>query len=113
MKHPTARAWLFCLCALPWLAACGAKSHTLTRPQVIEVPVEVYAPLDRSLTAPLPPPAPPPARCHQRDGAPAVCVSDALGWIEVWRGLLQRANADRAAAARITAAPGKGQRDDR
>jgi hypothetical protein len=78
----------------------------LTRPQIIKVPVEVYATLDRSLTDPLPEPPPPPSRCRLRSGQHAVCVVDALAWIEQWRGLLERANADRAAAARATAQGG-------
>lgn len=59
-----------------------------------------YVPVPRELTAPLAEPEPPPARCTYR-GQPAVCVLDALAWIERWRGALQRANADRATAAKL------------
>jgi hypothetical protein len=74
----------------------------VTRPQVIEIPVKVYVPLDHALTDPLPPPSPPPARCHislPAGDVPAVCALDGLAWIEQWEALRERANADRAAAA--------------
>ena len=112
MKKLIAKRWLFCLCVLPWLSACGVAtrhakpptplmSQPVTRTQVIEVPIEVPVPLDRSLTEPLREPPPPAAHCVL-NGVPLVCVSDALAWIELWRGTLQRANNDRATAARIT-----------
>jgi hypothetical protein len=73
----------------------------MTRPQLIDVPVKVYVPIPAALTAPLSEPAPPVAHCMLRE-QPAVCVSDALAWIEQWRGVLQQANADRQTAARIS-----------
>lgn len=72
---------------------------------VIEVPVPAYRPLPPALTTPIAEPAPPAARCRDQ-GAPAVCVADALDWIEDWRASLRRANADRATAAKI-ATPNK------
>lgn len=63
-----------------------------------------YRALDPSLTQPIPEPAPPAAHCTLR-GAPAVCVLDALAWIEQWRGKLQAANDDRATAAKVSAGP--------
>ncbi len=68
---------------------------------MIEVPVPVVQPLPSTLTAPLAPPAAPPSRCTLA-GRPAVCVIDALQWAASLRGVLDRANADRAAAARIS-----------
>ena len=100
MKRPTASRWLLCLCVLPWLTACGVKSQPLTRTRLIDVPAKVYVPIPAALTAPLPEPAPPAAHCSLRDH-PAVCVSDALAWIEQWRGVWRQANADRATAARL------------
>lgn len=72
----------------------------LARPQIIEVPVARYVPVPRVLTAPIVEPEPPPERCAFR-GKPAVCVLDALAWIERWRGALERANADRATTAKL------------
>uniref|UniRef100_A0A0S6YZF1 Uncharacterized protein n=1 Tax=Mizugakiibacter sediminis TaxID=1475481 RepID=A0A0S6YZF1_9GAMM len=72
------------------------------------MPVPAYKPLPAALTTPLAEPAPPPAHCVL-GGVPAVCVIDALAWVEQWRALLQAANADRADAARLSApivAPG-------
>ena len=74
----------------------------VTRPQVIEVPVDRYVPLDHTLTDPLPAPPPPPARCRMRlpqGDVAVVCALDGLAWIEQWKALRERANADRAVAA--------------
>lgn len=69
------------------------------------MPLPAWRPLPAQLTAPLPEPAPPPAHCRDEHGQPAVCVLDALNWIEDWRGVLHQANADRATAAKIAAPP--------
>lgn len=61
-----------------------------------------YRPLDRALTQPIDEPVPPPKQCTYQ-AQPAWCVLDALAWIEQWRGKLRQANADRAAAAKISA----------
>lgn len=60
-----------------------------------------YRPLPEPLTRPLSEPAPPPKHCSWQ-GKPAVCVLDGLLQIEDWRGLKNKANADRATAARIS-----------
>ena len=86
------------------LASCGAANKPLTRTELIEVPVTVYAPLPAALTDPLPLPAAPVAQCRTPAGAPAVCAYDALLWASDLLELLDRANADRASAARIAAA---------
>lgn len=67
--------------------------------------MNTYQPLPARLTAPIAEPAPPPAHCTFQ-GIAAVCVADALAWIEAWRGTLAQANADRATAARITTPAG-------
>ncbi len=103
MIRPPARTWLACLCALPLLSGCGAHRPVKPTP-VIEVPVPAYRPLDRPLTDPLAEPDAPAARC-QMDGAPAVCALDGLVQVEAWRGVLQRCNADRATAAKVSAGP--------
>jgi hypothetical protein len=59
------------------------------------VPVVHYVPVPHALTTPIAEPPPPPQSCTWA-GAPAVCVSDALAWIERLRGKLEAANADRA-----------------
>lgn len=72
----------------------------ITQPQVIEVPVERYVPVPHVLTAPLLEPAPPQPHCLFK-GQPAVCMLDALAWIERLRGVLDKANADRATTATL------------
>jgi hypothetical protein len=65
------------------------------------VPVPAYRPLPAALTAPLAEPTAPPARCTWL-GISTQCASDALLWIESWRGELQQCNADRATAAKLS-----------
>lgn len=64
-------------------------------------PVPAYKPLPPALTQPLPLPPRPPAHCVFQ-GAPAVCVLDALMWAGQLRDVLTTANADRAKAAHLT-----------
>lgn len=94
-----------CLCALCSLAGCGLARPKpvppLQPPQVIELPIPAYQPVDSKLTAPIAEPAPPAAHCNYL-GTPEVCVLDALLSIEDWRGLLQQANTDRATTAAST-----------
>lgn len=71
---------------------------------MVDVPVPAYRPIDRTLTVPIAEPAAPAAHCSWL-GTPAVCVLDALAWIEQWRGKLQEANTDRATAAKVSAGP--------
>lgn len=63
-----------------------------------------YVPVPHVYTAPMPAPAPPPKRCR-RDGKPAWCVLDAIAWIEAWRGIWRKANADRATVGRLASTP--------
>jgi hypothetical protein len=60
-----------------------------------------YRPMPSQLTQPLADPPPPPRHCSWH-GLPAVCALDGLLQIEDWRGLQQKANADRATTARIS-----------
>ena len=89
------------LCALLLLTACGATQQPLVRTELIEVPVVEYAPIPAALTTPLVAPAAPPANCRLPDGKAAPCVLDALLREAVWQALLQRANEDRATAAKL------------
>lgn len=72
----------------------------LVRPQVIEVPVTRYVPVPAEYTAPLAEPAEPPKGCAYQ-GQPAVCVLDALATIPLWRAVVEKANADRAAVGKL------------
>lgn len=100
MYMPIARRWLACLFVLPWLAGCSPPTKMLTRPQVITVTRDRYIPVPHAYIAPIPAPPPPPKHCRAH-GRPAVCVLDALAWIEAWRGIWRKANADRAAVGRL------------
>lgn len=73
-------------------------------PPVVQVPEPTYVPVPHQLTDPIPAPQPPAASCVLGN-APAVCVSQALAWIEAWEGKLQQANDDRATTARIAGQP--------
>lgn len=57
-------------------------------------------PVPRELTTPIAEPPAPQEHCTW-NGQPAICVLDALGWIERLRGALNAANADRATAAKL------------
>ena len=72
------------------------------------MPVPVVNPLPERLTAPLPLPPAPPERCRLH-GRPAVCVIDALDWASRLLGVVGHANADRAAAARISRSDPRGE----
>ena len=98
----TAQRFALCLCALPWLAACGATRAPLVRTEVVEVPVTAYAELPPALTAPLAEPAVPPLNCKLRSGLLVPCAYDALMSIVDWREVVQQADADRASAAKIS-----------
>ncbi|HEY4145182.1 hypothetical protein [Pinirhizobacter sp.] len=106
MKTRNALTWLACLFVLPSLTGCGETRHEIKAPQIIEVPVPAYQPLDARLTDLIPEPPPPAVHCLLA-GAPAVCVLDGLATIEEWRGALRKANADRATAAKVTKQPGE------
>lgn len=71
---------------------------------MVEVPSPVYQPIPHQLTDAIAEPVAPPASCMFGPLA-EVCVSDALAWIEAWRGKLEQANADRATTARISGGP--------
>lgn len=105
MKTTTAVRWTVCLCALLLLSACFDKAaRPVPPPSVIEVPRPVYQPIPHQLTDAIAEPVPPRASCVFGPLA-EVCVSDALAWIEAWRGKLQQANQDRATTARLSGAP--------
>jgi hypothetical protein len=95
--------------------ACGATRQP-TRTELIDVPVTQYAPIPAALTDPIVIPAPPVPRCKLA-GQPAPCALDTIVWAWSLRDLLDRANADRAAASRLgreaAAADGLIGRDDR
>lgn len=105
MKIHRALTLSICLCALCSLAGCGLARPKpvppLQPPQVIELPIPAYQPVDRKLTAPIDEPPAPAAHCDYLS-MPAVCVLDALLSIEDWRGVVQKANTDRAATAAST-----------
>lgn len=103
MKARPALTWRTCLCVLLLLSGCSDR-RAVRPAAVIEVPVPAYRPLDRSLTRPIPAPPAPEQNCSYQ-GQPAWCVLDVLVWIEAWRGALDRANADRATAAQVSATP--------
>ncbi|WP_239946972.1 hypothetical protein [Dyella terrae] len=65
------------------------------------MPVPAYRPVDDKLTAPIAEPNPPASNCTYL-GVPAVCLIDALLWVEDWRGKLEEANSDRATTKTIT-----------
>lgn len=67
------------------------------------MPVTAYAPLPAALTDPLAMPVPPPRNCRSRSGVPAVCALDGLAWIVKLQAVIDRANADRASAAKLSA----------
>ena len=75
------------------------------RTELIQVPITLYAPLPAALTDPLAMPPAPPRQCRLPGSAPAVCAQDGLLWIADLQAVLDRANADRAAAARLGLAP--------
>lgn len=101
MRAPTAPRLIVLSFALMWLTGCGLRStRTVTRPQVIEVPVVSYVPVPHGWTVPLVEPPPPPRHCTYL-GKPAVCITDAVSWIEKMRGVLRKANVDRACTARL------------
>lgn len=101
MKTPIAPALLACLCLPLLLGGCGpAQQQALVRPQVIEVPVTRYVPVPAEYTAPIAVPVEPEKHC-QYQGAPAVCVLDALATIPLWRAAVEAANADRAALKKL------------
>jgi hypothetical protein len=102
MNHRIALVWLICPFALLSLSGCGEKRPTSRPTPVIEVPVPAYGPLDASLTAPIAEPATPPAHC-QLLGVPVICALDGLFQINEWQGVLDKCNADRATAARVSA----------
>lgn len=110
----TALHCAICLCALLWLMACGATRQP-TRTELVDVPVTTYVPLPAVMTDPLLIPPPPAPRCAL-GGKPAPCALDTLLWASSLRDLLDRANADRAAASRLgreaAAADGLIGRDD-
>lgn len=86
------------------LTACGATSRVqqpLVRTELVEVPIDRYIALPTALTDPLPYPQPPEMNCKDRFGKPRACVVDGLLWTLSWRELVDRANADRAAASRL------------
>lgn len=72
----------------------------LVRPQIVEVPVTHYVPVPDQYTAPLAEPAAPGMFCTW-SGQPAVCVLDALATIPLWRAVVEKANADRAAVGKL------------
>ena len=78
----------------------------LVRTELVQVPVTAYAPLPAALTDPLPQPEGPARNCAQRDGTPAVCALDALLWIVQPQATIDRANEDRATAAKLSAGAG-------
>lgn len=93
------------------LTACGASRQPLVRTEIVEVPVTQYVPLSEALTDPLPYLAPPPRNCRYRDGKPAVCALDGLLWITSPQAQIDRANEDRATAAKLGNATGLTERD--
>ena len=72
----------------------------LVRPQTVEVPVTRYVSVPREYTAPLAEPTTPGMFCTW-SGQPAVCVLDALATIPLWRAVVEKANADRAAVGKL------------
>lgn len=100
------------LCALLLLSACGAMRTPLVRPELVERPTLAYAELPAALTDELPLPAAPPRNCMLPNGRPAVCAFDGLVHELAWITLLTRANADRAASARLSAEAGRTPGDD-
>ena len=104
MTTRIALRWLACLCVLPWLASCGL-THTVVvpRPQLIDRPVVSYRPLPAALTDELAGPPTPAAGCTDARGQSAVCVLPALATIPLWRGVVERCNADRHTAATLGA----------
>ena len=88
-----------------WLTACGAMRPAPVRTELIDVPITLYAPLPAALTDPLPLPPAPPRNCRLPGGAPAVCALDGLLWGADLQAVLDRANADRASAAKLGLAP--------
>lgn len=87
---------------LPLLAGCGASSQPLTRTELVEWPVLVYAQLPAALTDPVAAPPAPPLTCKLPDGTPTPCVFDGLMREQAWQELLQRINEDRASSARLS-----------
>lgn len=79
----------------------------LVRTELVQVPVTEYAPLPAALTDPLPAIPPPPRNCHYADGTtPAVCALDGLLWIVRPQSVIERADADRATAGKLSAGAG-------
>ena len=107
--------YAICLCAALSLMACGAVRPQRIRTELVEVPTDRYIELPAALTDQLPPPATPPRNCVLRDGTPTVCGLEAVLWSTRWKALLDRANQDRATAARIgreASAAGLSARDE-
>lgn len=101
MKTLTVPRLLALLCLPLLLGGCGpARQPVLVRPQIVEVPVTRYVSVPTEYTVPLAEPAEPPMLCTY-SGLPAVCVLDALATIPLWRAVLEKANADRAAVGKL------------
>jgi hypothetical protein len=101
-------AWL---CARLSLTACGLwrpkAPAPVIRTEVVEVPVYVYKPLPRELTAPLLAPPPPSRNWADAMGTPAVGALDGLATIPAWGKVLGICNRDRANAAQYGASDGQ------
>lgn len=86
------------------LASCGllprkAPQPTVTRTELVYVPVRTYRPLPIALTSPLMEPPAPLFTCDDGAGAPRLCVLDALAAIPAYQATVQQCNSDRARAA--------------
>lgn len=106
MPTLTAPRSIACLCALLSLASCGLLPQrtpppTITRTELVQVPVPAYRPLPRELTDPIPEPPAPPFDCDGR-----VCVLDGLVTIPLYQAALDMCNADRRRAALLGATDG-------
>jgi hypothetical protein len=94
------------------LASCGllqrkAPQPTVTRTELVYVPVPAYKLLPSELTAPIPDPPAPLFTCDDGKGAPRLCVLDALAQIPAYQGALQLCNSDRARAALLGTTDGQ------
>lgn len=79
--------------ALLSLTGCASEQRVIVRTERVEVPVEVVKPLPEGLTQPIPRPEPLPAQ---------YTVEDVFDLIDTLYDLLDRANADREAAGKLT-----------
>lgn len=104
MQRLRATRFAACLCAVIWMAGCATQRGVVVQTRTIEVPVAQFVRVpERYTVAALAPEAPAPL-CTD-SGAPVLCASQLVDWIEDgWAPALELVNARLAAIACLSRA---------